>query len=314
MKRSLDLYIAPIPDAQNFLPVLPKERQAYLDATKNERVKAQRYTAWVALLRGLKHSCGLDAEDVKLSKTENGKWVSKVCGVSISHCGTAVAAAVSRRDVGVDIEPLESARYREALLDRIATEAERRLFPALSTEQRIAVLWTRKEAAFKRGDRNLPTPIEADAAAKNIRSIAIRLGNIEYSVSAAGEEGIPLRVFEIDGERITERTDYELLSEPKPYYVYLLRCARDRLYAGVTTDPDRRFSEHGGTARGARFTRAFRPEAIAALWETDSRSQAQKLEARIKKLKRAQKERLIEQNAFDLFDDAADPNAYRRLR
>ena len=314
MTKTLDVYIARIPKAPEYLPVLPKERQALLDATQNEQTKAQRYTAWDTLLKGLMNSLGITAEDAKLQKSKSGKWVSDRCGVSISHCKTAVAAAVSKDAVGVDIEPFRNAMYREKLLNRIAAEEERKLFPALSIEQRTAVLWTRKEAAFKRGDRNFSTPIEVDAAAKNIRSIVIRLGECDYAVSAAAAEGVPMRVFEVSREQITERTDYELLSEQMPYFVYILRCSGNRLYTGVTNDPERRFSEHVKTTRGAKFTRAFRPESIEALWETALRSHALKLEAQIKKLKRAQKDLLIEQNAFELFGSAVDPAVYRRVR
>ena len=99
-----------------------------------------------------------------------------------------------------------------------------------------------------------------------------------------------------------------------PYTMYILRCRGDRLYTGITTDLERRFSEHGGTEKSARFTRAFRPETVAAAWETDSRSAALKLEARIKKLTRREKDRLIAENALDRFGDAFDANAYRRVR
>ncbi len=312
----LDLYLAHIPEEPQFHPVLPAERQALIEATRDPQSRAQRFCAWDTLLKGIRNSFGIDAGEAQLSRNDSGKWVSERCGISISHCKTAVAAAVSRDAVGVDIEPLRQERCREPLLFKIATEEERKLFPALSTEQRIAVLWTRKEAAFKRGDHTLVTPIEADAATKDIRSIVIRLEECEYAVSAAAKEGSKLRVFEVRGDGIRERTDYELLSAARtqPYYTYILRCSGDRLYTGVTDDPDRRFSEHSGGARGAKFTRAFRPESVAALWETDSRSLAQKLEARIKKLKRGQKDRLIGQNAFDLFGGAVDPNAYRRIR
>ena len=99
-----------------------------------------------------------------------------------------------------------------------------------------------------------------------------------------------------------------------PYTVYILRCRGDRLYTGITTDLERRFSEHGGTEKSARFTRAFRPETVAAAWETDSRSAALKLEARIKKLTRREKDRLIAENTLDRFGEAFDADAYRRVR
>lgn len=208
---TLDLYIAAIPREPAYHPVLPKERQAQIDATRNEQVRAQHFCVWDTLLKGLLFSRGLDAEEAMLTKTESGKWVSAKCGISISHCRTAVAAAISDSAAGVDIEPLENPRYREALLHRIATDTEQTLFPALSAEQRIAALWTRKEAAFKRGNHSFLTPIEANAADPTVRSILIRIDGTEYVVSAAAEKETVLRVFEVYGGSVAERTDYQRL-------------------------------------------------------------------------------------------------------
>ena len=126
------------------------------------------------------------------------------------------AAAVSDGAVGVDIEPYEDARYREALLSRIASEPEHGLFPSLTIGQRIAALWTRKEAAFKRGTGNTASPIGENAAANGIRTAVIRLGDRDYAVSAAAEEGTALRIFTVSGETITERTDFTLLETQDP--------------------------------------------------------------------------------------------------
>lgn len=98
------------------------------------------------------------------------------------------------------------------------------------------------------------------------------------------------------------------------YSVYILRCRGDRLYTGITTDPARRFSEHGGSRRGAKFTRAFSPEAVAAVWETETRSDALRLESRIKQMKRADKERLIRDDDFALLCGGLDSNMYTRTR
>ena len=51
------------------------------------------------------------------------------------------------------------------------------------------------------------------------------------------------------------------------YYVYLLRCADDALYAGITTDPARRLRQHKGEIKGgARYTARNKPLGFAALW------------------------------------------------
>lgn len=78
------------------------------------------------------------------------------------------------------------------------------------------------------------------------------------------------------------------------YYVYILRCADNSLYTGVAADIERRMSEHfGQTERCAKYTRSHKAEKIEAVWETENRSLAQKLEYRIKRLTRAEKLRLI---------------------
>ena len=76
-------------------------------------------------------------------------------------------------------------------------------------------------------------------------------------------------------------------------FVYLLRCADDTLYCGWTTDIERRLAAHRrGTA--SRYTRSRLPVALALLIPVRDRSAALREEARIKRLSRAAKIRLIE--------------------
>lgn len=77
------------------------------------------------------------------------------------------------------------------------------------------------------------------------------------------------------------------------WFVYLLRCADDTLYCGVCTDVERRVAEHNTSPRAARYTRARRPVSLAWQQGLESRSDACREEARIKRLSRAAKERLI---------------------
>jgi putative endonuclease len=76
-------------------------------------------------------------------------------------------------------------------------------------------------------------------------------------------------------------------------FVYLLRCADDTLYCGWTTDVDRRLAAHrSGTA--SRYTRSRRPVELAVVIPVANRSAALREEARIKRLTRDAKLRLIE--------------------
>ena len=71
------------------------------------------------------------------------------------------------------------------------------------------------------------------------------------------------------------------------WYVYILRCADDTLYTGVTTDPERRLQEHNaGGSLGARYTRCRRPVTLLHQEPAGSRAQACRREAAIKKLRR----------------------------
>ncbi|NLT08009.1 MAG: GIY-YIG nuclease family protein [Ruminococcus sp.] len=98
------------------------------------------------------------------------------------------------------------------------------------------------------------------------------------------------------------------------YYVYILRCEDRSLYTGITTDIDRRLEEHSGAGgRGAKFTRSHKVEAIEALWSTSDRSNASKLEWRIKQLTRQQKLALISDNSlFVSFFGAEAAEVYKR--
>lgn len=74
------------------------------------------------------------------------------------------------------------------------------------------------------------------------------------------------------------------------WYLYMVRCADDTLYTGITTDVQRRLDEHNGDDRiGARYTRARRPVVLVYSEQAESRSAAASREAAIKKLTRQQK-------------------------
>ena len=78
------------------------------------------------------------------------------------------------------------------------------------------------------------------------------------------------------------------------YYIYIIKTLNDTLYTGITTNIARRFQEHSGKLpHGAKYTRSNPPKNIEAVWQCESRSDASKLEAKIKGLSRASKQTLI---------------------
>lgn len=84
------------------------------------------------------------------------------------------------------------------------------------------------------------------------------------------------------------------MPDSSPWYVYMLRCADNSLYTGVTTDIERRLHEHNHDNKlGARYTRARRPVQLVYQQTADDRAGACQLESQLKKLSRKQKLELI---------------------
>lgn len=76
------------------------------------------------------------------------------------------------------------------------------------------------------------------------------------------------------------------------YFVYLLECEGGRIYTGITTNVERRFSEHVA-GKGGHFTRSMKPKKVLYTEQWPSRSAALKREAQIKSWARDKKVRLI---------------------
>lgn len=77
------------------------------------------------------------------------------------------------------------------------------------------------------------------------------------------------------------------------WWVYLLRCNDNSLYAGVTTDIQRRVTEHNNSKLGAKYTRARRPVSLAYLEAADNKSSACKREYQIRHFTKVKKEQLV---------------------
>lgn len=74
------------------------------------------------------------------------------------------------------------------------------------------------------------------------------------------------------------------------WHIYLVRCADDTLYCGITTDVLRRVAQHNGALPGgARYTRSRRPVELVASAECPDRSAAAKAEWQVKGLPKERK-------------------------
>ena len=78
------------------------------------------------------------------------------------------------------------------------------------------------------------------------------------------------------------------------WFLYVVRCSDSSLYIGIATDVARRFKEHSSQGKKcAKYLRGNDPLKLVFTIEAGTRSEAARLEARLKKRTKADKEQLV---------------------
>ncbi|NTV31600.1 GIY-YIG nuclease family protein [candidate division WWE3 bacterium] len=78
------------------------------------------------------------------------------------------------------------------------------------------------------------------------------------------------------------------------YFVYILKCADNSLYTGITNNIQKRLSAHL-CGNGSRFVRSRLPAQLAAVIEVTTKNEALKWEYLIKSWSKNEKEEFIKQ-------------------
>ncbi len=76
-------------------------------------------------------------------------------------------------------------------------------------------------------------------------------------------------------------------------YVYILKCADDSFYVGMTANLERRVKEHQRGYRDSSYTSTRRPVELVWSVSVATRAEAIQYEQRVKRMSRARKEALI---------------------
>ena len=78
------------------------------------------------------------------------------------------------------------------------------------------------------------------------------------------------------------------------WYLYIIRCRDDTLYTGISTDVDRRLTQHQSEGyAGSRYLKGRGPLSLVFKEKLGSRSLALRVEHRVKRMTKARKEKLI---------------------
>lgn len=100
------------------------------------------------------------------------------------------------------------------------------------------------------------------------------------------------KFYRVDGEDI-------FVTPISPWKVYVLKCADETLYTGVTTDLKRRVNEHNTSNIGAKYTRSRRPVELVYFEKCGDKIDAMKREYTIKQFSRKEKLKLIDASFKD---------------
>src|SRR5574344_1751500 len=98
------------------------------------------------------------------------------------------------------------------------------------------------------------------------------------------------------------------------YYTYMLKCVDNTIYTGITVDIKRRMNEHFlKTQKCAKYTRTHDAKELLAVWQSENRVFASKLEFYIKKLTRKQKDKLVSDMDLSILNDKIDIKQYKYI-
>ena len=79
------------------------------------------------------------------------------------------------------------------------------------------------------------------------------------------------------------------------WFLYIIRCADNTLYTGITIDVEARFATHQSqTSRSAKYLRGREPLTLVFQVPIGSKSKASRAEYYVKRLSKQNKEKLIQ--------------------
>ena len=94
----------------------------------------------------------------------------------------------------------------------------------------------------------------------------------------------------------------ELEAERAEWYLYMIRCQDGSLYTGISNDVARRFEKHLKMGKhGAKYLRGRGPLKVVFQKKIGSKPSALKMEQKIKKLSKSQKETIIHKKDIDIW-------------
>lgn len=126
---------------------MSNERRKETLALLPENKKRQKIAADMLCRQMLAEAEGLSPAEIIIKKSKNGKPYAENSSYkfSVSHCGNTVVCAVSKNEIGVDVERIRNIRFK--MSEKFACENEIEYIG--ENLDRFFKIWTLKEAYFK---------------------------------------------------------------------------------------------------------------------------------------------------------------------
>lgn len=193
----LDVYVAEVPERCDFASLMPKARREEVESCSNLSVKRQKYAVWKLLEYGLRRTFGYAMEKLEFTKSDHGKWQCGGCEFSLSHSKNAVAVALSRKPVGVDIEAADA--VKAALAERILTKEELADYSATAEDGAEYLLrkWTEKESLFKRSGGRAFRPSEISVGGQSLKTEKVCVAGGEFLLTVASDDAAKFKLFHV---------------------------------------------------------------------------------------------------------------------
>lgn len=191
----IDVYVA---DYSRFQKAkkLPKYAKAEIKSCKSKELVSQKRAVYGLLEYALKatYSKTLNVKD--LSKDKRGKPILKDYFVSFSHTTSLVCVAISKQNIGVDIELIKEHKALDPLKTHILSQNE-----SAQSSNEILAIWTQKEAIYKLDDsieKYIPSKINVnDYKTKTAR---ILYNQQEFFISVASKSVTNVNFLALDGK------------------------------------------------------------------------------------------------------------------
>ncbi len=191
----IDVYVAEISRFSNNKK-LPKYAKAEIEACKSEDVKNQKRAIYGLLAYAMKGTYSKALNVKELSKDERGKPRLNNYFVSFSHTNELVCVAISKENVGVDIEMVKEHKALDPLKNHVLTENEQ----AQNLED-ILSLWTKKEAIYKFDDTiEKYVPSKINSCDYNTKTTKLSYNNYKYLISVASRNVTNVNILALDGK------------------------------------------------------------------------------------------------------------------